>query len=260
MLPCWSSANNALYIYKYLNECTIKLVTKLLNMAEAVAASEDKRTINKKTVNAVLAFVPMDGFKLRDNLLNKKYTVVGVDERDFNKVKTFVAILEDDEGHIVNLSAAALKKARILGKKDIEGQKAFTGCENIFLRSEAEAIWNSSAYYHSKKMVKDKEFVLPTHIKLRYAVLSEDQMEDKPTPAMNPFNYQKYREVVNAYQKVDPDSFPSVTDFIEELEKSPEDGRLSFLPIAMKKPTPHTWCKDDVSEYRHTLIIEDIAD
>lgn len=220
----------------------------------AKVANKDTRTISSETMKDVMRFAPQDGFKLADDLLNKVYTVVDVAEVEFGTNKSFMVTLEDEDGKVINLSAAALKKARILSKDDAKGTTPFTGTENIFSRSNAEEIWNGSTYFHANSgMKKDEDFVLPEQIKLKFAVLAEDQETQKPMP--NPFLYKGYRTVVGHYQK--RDEFPTIEDFKEELLKTEAEGRISGLPTGMTEPTLQNWAKGDVSEYRHTLILAD---
>ena len=217
-------------------------------------ASVDIRTISSDTMSDVMKFAPQDGFKLSDDLLNKAYRVIDVTETEFGTNKSFMVTLEDEEGHVINVSAAALKKARVLGKDGINGDTPFENTQNIFVRSQAEEIWNSSAYFHAKGMKKDEEFVLPEQIKFRYAVLAEDQESNKPM--LNPFLYKGYRKVVADYAK--RDEFPTMEDFKEELLKSATDGRIAGLPGGLMEPTPNNWVKEnEVSNFRHTLVIED---
>jgi len=220
----------------------------------AKVANKDTRTISSETMKDVMRFSPQDGFKLSDALLNKIYTVIDVAEVEFGTNKSFMVTMEDEDGKVVNLSAAALKKARVLSKDDAKGGTAFDSNENIFVRSQADEIWNSSVYLHSeRKMKKDEEFVVPEQIKLQFAILSEDQ--ETQEPVLNPFLYKGYRTVVASYQK--REEFPTIEDFKEELLKSDAEGRISGLTPGMMKPTPQNWVKGDVSEYRHTLVISD---
>lgn len=218
--------------------------------------SKAKRTINADTMTAVLKFTPQDGFKLSDELLNKIYTVIAVDETVFGTNKSFIVAMEDEQGRVVNLGAAALKKARVLGKVDAKGGTAHTGMKNIYSRSNAEEIWNASSYFHTHGMKKEEDFTVPAKLKLQYAVLAEDQESGKPI--YNPFLYKGYRKVVASYQK--REEFPTMDDFKEELLKSKEDGRIEGLPISMVEPELQNWVKEDVANYRHTLVISDIAD
>ena len=219
----------------------------------AKAASKEKRIISAETMKDVMRFAPQDGFKLTDELLNKTYTVVDVAEVEFGTNKSFMVTMEDNDGKVINLSASALKKARVLSKADANGTKAYSGTENIFVRSEAEAIWNGSSYFHTQGMKKDDEFVIPEQIKLRFAVLAEDQETQKPMP--NPFLYKGYRAVVAHYQK--RGEFPTIEDFKEELLKTEAEGRISGLTAGMTEPQLQNWAKGDVSEFRHTLVIAD---
>lgn len=221
----------------------------------AEAASKEKRRISSETMKDVMRFAPQDGFKLSDDLLNKKYTVIDVSETEFGENKSFMVTLEDEDGKVINLSAGALKKSRILSKADAKGGTAFTGTENIFVRAQAEEVWNGSVYFHTtgEGMKSDDEYLLPKSIKLKYAVLAQDQEDQKPVP--NPFLYKGYRTVVTAYQK--RDEFPTIEDFKEELLKNEAEGRISGLPAGMNTPTLQSWAKGDVSEFRHTLILTD---
>lgn len=218
----------------------------------AKIASKDERTVTAELMNEVVKFIPRDGFKLADDLLNKKYSVTGVSEVVFGDTKSFVVTLEDEDGKVINLSASVLKKARVLSKADAKGNM-FEENKNILVRSESEEIWNSSVYAHTAGMEKDKEFVIPGEFKLRYAILQEDQETQKP--AINPFLYKGFRKVVTEYQK--RDEFPSMDDFKEELLKSEADGRIKGLHPAMTEPTTQSWVKGDVSDYRYTLVLED---
>lgn len=221
-------------------------------------ATKEVRTINADIMESVMKFAPQDGFKLADDILNTIWKVIDVDETEFGKNKSFIVTLQNEDGRIINLSAAALKKARVLGKTDAKGGTAYKNNDNIFIRSEAEEFWNGSTYFHATGtgMKKDAKFVLPEKIHLKYAVLTENPEDGKP--ALNPFLYKGFRNVVTAY--ADSDTFPSMDDFREELLKSKEDGRISSLPLTLTEPTPQNWVKDEVSNYRHTLIIEDIKD
>ena len=216
--------------------------------------NKNERTISGETMTDVVKFVPREGFKLTDDILNTEYTTIAVEEIEFNGNKSFTITMEDKDGKVVNLSAAALKKARILSKADAAGTDTYKDTENIFVRSNAEEIWSGSAYFHTQEGMKaDTEFVVPEKIKLRYAILAEDQETQKPM--VNPFLYKGYRKVVEAYQE--NGSFPTMEDFKEELLKSKAEGRINGLPEAMTTPTLQNWVKEDVQNYRHTLIIED---
>lgn len=216
------------------------------------ALSKDKRTIGSSIMEQVMLFAPNDPFRLADNLLNKVYTTVDVNETEFGKTKSFMIMLEDEDGQVINISAAALKKARMMKKADIDLDTPVKEQEHIFTRSKADAIWNGSSYYHSKNMKKDEDFVIPAKIKFRYAVIAEDQEGEM---ALNPFNYKNYRTVVDHYQK--SETFPTFEDFKEELLKETADGRIEGLPKGMKTPAKQSWIKGEVSDYRHTLIMED---
>jgi len=215
-------------------------------------ADISKRRISAEIMAEVVKFLPRDGFKLSDDMLNKTYTVTDVNEVDFNGTKSFVVTAESEEGTIINLSAAILKKARVLGTADATGSM-YKDNKNILVRSDADAIWNSSVYAHTAGMKKDEDFVIPEQFKLRYAVLHEDQETNEP--ALNPFLYKGFRKVVTEYQK--NDEFPTIDDFKEELLKTVADGRIPGLHPAITVPTPQSWVKGDVSDYRHTLILED---
>jgi len=221
----------------------------------AEIASKEKRKITAETMRDVMRFAPQDGFKLSDDLLNKKYKIIDVSETEFGDNKSFMVTLEDEDGKIVNLSAGALKKSRVLSKADAKGGTAFTGTQNIFMRDQAEEVWNGSVYFHTagEGMKKDDEYILPKTIKLQYAVLAQDQESLEPVP--NPFLYKGYRTVVTAYQK--RDEFPTIEDFKEELLKTEAEGRIAGLPVGMTTPTLQSWAKGDVSEFRHTLILTD---
>jgi hypothetical protein len=217
---------------------------------------ESARTISAETMKSVMEFVPMDGFRLSDDLLNKEYTVIDVNETEFGDRKSFTVTLEDKDGKVVNLSAGILKRARVLSKSEAKGGDSFKDTDNVFTRSEAEELWNGSVYFHTvgDGMKKDEDFVIPETIKLRYAIIAEDS--ETGEPAYSPFLYKGYRKVVAEYQK--RDEFPTFDDFKEELAKTKEEGRIAGLPANLTKPELQNWVKaDDVSNYRSTLIVAD---
>ncbi len=219
----------------------------------ATIANTEVRTIGIETMNQVLKYAPIDGFKLSDDKLNKEYTVIDVNEFETGTTKSFTVTLEDKSGNIITLSAGNLKRARLLTTNDVTGAKPMIGTENIFKRSDADSIWNGSVYFHKGiGMKKDEEFVLPGKITLRYAILSEDL--ETGEPLLNPFLYKGYRKVVKEYIKAD--DFPSMDDFRSELKKTEADGRFKFLPKEMLEPTPFAWVNRDVSDYKHTLVLQ----
>lgn len=223
-------------------------------MAKSISAT--KRTVSSEVMKAVMEFFPLDGFRLSDDLLNKEYTVIDVAEMAFGDRKSFNVTLEDKDGKVITLSAGLLKRARVLSKADAKGGKPFNDNKNIFARSEAEELWNSSVFFHSAGdgMKKDEDFIVPAKLKLQYAVLAEDA--DTGKPAFSPFLYKGYRKVVADYQK--RDEFPSFEDFKEELAKTPEDGRIEGLPASLTSPELQNWVKEeDVANYRSNLILAD---
>jgi len=215
-------------------------------------ASKEQRTMKVKTMDSVLTYIPKDGFKLSDKVLNKKYRVTDVDEFNIGKNKSFSITCESDDGSSITLSASVLKRARWLTAKDVK-IKPYKKHEHILMRSEADELWNGSVYGHKGlEMVKGKTFIIPEYITLRYAILAEDA--DNGKPILNPFQYKYFRQVVKEYEK--RDKYPTQSEFKEELEKTPEDGRFAFLPASMKTPTPFAWIKEDnVSDYRFTLVL-----
>ncbi len=228
-------------------------------MAEIKAAKKEDRTINAATMSSIMEFVPRDGFKLNDELLDHEYVVTRVSHSEFNKVKTFTLTLER-EGVVINLPASAFKRARML-KKAVEVQNPFKTNKHIVLRSKSDELWNSSQYVHESENMKQKEeYLIPDKLYLHSAILVNDRdANDDETPALNPFYYKGYNKVVADYRE--RDAFPMMDDFKEELLKSKEDGRISGLPVSLIKPTPQDWVTEgDVANYRHNLIFKDIAD
>ncbi len=215
-------------------------------------ASKKIRTISAERMSDVMKTPPQDGFKLTDDILNDVYEVIDVRDTDFGEAKSFVVTMKNKEGKVINLSASALRKSRVL-KESVAPEKVFEDTENIATRSEADELWNSSVYLHTLGMKADEEYVIPKSMKLRYAVLAEDPNTEKP--ALNPFLYKGFRVVVNKYRK-DSNSFPTMEDFKEELLK-PEATRIKGLSMELKTPEKYGWVKEDVGNYRHTLIIED---
>lgn len=222
-------------------------------MAKVLAAKD--RRVSASVMKDVLNFVPQDGFKLEDGILGKIYTVTGVKETEFGGNKSFTVTLESDDEKVINLSASAWKRARVLGKTDVKVGKPYGQTKNVFLRSNADDLWNSSTYFHSTgdTMKKDEDFTLPAKVKITHAILSESEANQ---PNMVPFLYKGYRKVVDAYQK--RNEFPTFDDFKAELLKT--EDRIAGLPAEITTPTPHDWVKEgDVSNYRHTLILSDIT-
>lgn len=217
------------------------------------SANEVTRTITSTVMNEVLKYVPKDGFKLTDKSLNKLYTVIGVDRFDIGTTKSFSVTMENEDGGIITISASALKRSRYLSKVVDTSDKSFDGTKNIFSRSNADAIWNGSTYLHAGlDMKKDEDFVIPEKLMLRYAILAEDANTNEPL--LNPFLYKEFRKVVKVYDK--NGTYPTMDDFREELLKTKEEGRLSFLPTSMLEPTPYAWVKREVSDFRHTLVFQ----
>lgn len=221
------------------------------------AASQTERTISAETMEQVMKFAPMDGFKLHSDLLDQEYTVVAVSENNFNNVKSFTMKLANDK-NVINLSAGAFKKSRIAGAKDLKMGKIWDKNENISLRGESDEIWNGSEYVHAKEsMVKDDNYIIPDKLYLFGAVLTEDRDKTDPEPAINPFFLKGYRKVVTAYGKREPSEFPTLDDFKEELAKT--DDRIAGLPKELKTLEPFAWVKEGVvSNYKHTLIFKDL--
>ncbi len=216
--------------------------------------SKVKRTISSETMSNVMKYAPKDGFKLTDDMLNKTYTLVDVEEYEVGGTKTFSATMEDEDGKVITLSASALKRSRVFKGNDIGDAVAYTDTKNVFLRSKAESIWNGSSYFHKGLgMKKDDDFTLPEKLKLRYAVLAENQ--DDGQPLLNPYLYKEFRKVVKMYSA--REEYPTMDDFREELLKSEAEGRLSFLPLSMTEPEAYSWVKQEVSDFRHTLIFEE---
>jgi len=220
----------------------------------AKAASKNQRTISSEVMNHVMTFVPQDGMKLTDDILNKTYTVTGVRELEFGKAKSFVVTAEDDKGAVVNLSAGLLKRARVLGKSTAKIRTPYKGTQNCIPRSQAEEIWNSSTYFHQtgEGMKKNEDFVIPEKLTLRCAVLGESR--ESGQLLINPALYKGYNKVVAEYQK--RDAFPTWDDFKAELQKT--EDRIAGLPASMTEPTLYDWVKEgEVSNYRYTLILSD---
>ncbi len=103
-------------------------------------------------------------------------------------------------------------------------------------------------------MKKEEDLVLPEKLRLKYAILAEDQ--DTGEPLLNPYLYKDFRKVVKAYSL--RDEYPTMDDFREELLKTEAEGRLPFLTKAMQVPVPYSWVKKDISDYRHTLVFEKV--
>lgn len=222
------------------------------------AATKKKRTISADVMDSVAEFVPMDGLKIGSDILGQEYTVVDVIEGNFNGRKTFTAVLKNEE-RVLNVSAGVLKRARILGSESIEVKKFFNNNEGIVLRSEANAIWDNSRYFHAEQgMSQGDEYTLPEKVHIEFAVISERSGTDgKMVPAHNPFLYEGYRQVVNHYQK--EGKFPTFAEFEEELKKE-GDARIPGLP-ATTVPTLFSYVKgNDPSTMRYNLIFKDIKD
>lgn len=217
--------------------------------------SKANRTISSETMSNVMKYAPKDGFKLTDDILNKIYTLIDVEEYEVGGNKTFSVSLEDEDGGVITLSASALKRSRVFKSIEIGDAKSYDGTDNVFLRSQAESIWNGSHYMHKGMgMKKDDEFVLPEKFKLRYAILSEDQSSGEPL--LNPYLYKDFRKVVKEYSK--REEYPTMDDFREELLKNETEGRLPFLSKSMLAPEPYSWVKNDVSDFRSTLVFEEV--
>jgi hypothetical protein len=216
---------------------------------------ESQRTISADTMTDVLKYTPKDGFKLTDDILNKEYTVIDIDEFEINDTKTFSVTLESKDGEVITLSAGALKRSRVLSTDKVDVDKFYDDTDNVMMRSEADSVWNGSNYFHKAfSMNKDEDFILPEKVKLRYAILAEDQ--DSGEPLINPYLYKDFRKVVREYSK--RNEYPTMDDFREELAKSEKEGRLAFLAKNMLKPEPYSWVKMEVSDFRHTLVFEKV--
>jgi len=217
--------------------------------------SKEQRKVSADTMTSVMKYSPKDGFKLSDGILNKLYTITEVDEYEVGGNKTFSVSMTDEDGNVITLSASALKRSRIFTGNGTDNATPFKENKHVFLRSDGETIWNGSQYYHKGlKMKKDEDMFLPEKLRLKYAILAEDQ--DTGDPLLNPYLYKDFRKVVKAYSL--RDEYPTMDDFREELLKTEAEGRLPFLAKAMKVPTPYSWVKEDVSDYRHTLIFEKV--
>lgn len=216
--------------------------------------SENQRTVSGSTMSDVLKYTPKDGFKLTDDLLNKTYYVIGIDEFEINETKTFSVTMESEDGDVITLSAGALKRSRVIST-NIKVDKLYKGSDNIVLRSDSDSIWSGSQYFHkAHEMSKSDDFILPEKLKLRYAILAEDQNTGEPL--LNPYLYKDFRKVVREYSK--RNEYPTMDDFREELSKTEAEGRLPFLSKSMLAPEPYSWVKMDVSDFRHTLVFESI--
>jgi len=220
------------------------------------SAAEKIRKISAEIMADVATFLPQDGFKLSADMLGKEYAVVDVLHSEFLGRKTFTVVLANDE-RTINISAGLLKRARVLGATNVVA-KAFDGHQGVVLRSDADAIWAASKYYHStgEGMKKDDSFTLPEKMTLEFAVLKEDAT-NPGKPALNPFLYKGYRKVVESYQK--RDAFPTMDDFRAELQKSGAD-RIAGLSVETV-PTPFEYVKtNDPANMGFVLIFKDIAD
>lgn len=221
----------------------------------SIKLSKENRKVSAETMTSVMKYSPKDGFKLTNDILDKLYTVTEVDEYTIGDNKTFSVSMTDEDGNVITISASALKRSRIFTGTGTDGATPYEGTTNVFLRSTGEHIWNGSQYYHKGlKMKKDEDFVIPEKLRLKYAILVEDQ--DTGNPILNPYLYKDFRKVVKAYSV--RDEYPTMDDFREELLKTEAEGRLSFLPKAMQTPVPYSWVKQEVSDYRHTLIFEKV--
>ncbi len=210
-----------------------------------------KRTVSAEVMGSVAKYLPRDAFKLTDEMLNKTYMVTNVEEIDFDdNAKSFIITAQDEQGNVINLSASSFKNSRVLKTAGVTG-KMYQANKNILAKTDATEIWNGSTYVTGMK--KDEEFVIPAAFKLRYAVLSEDR--ETGELALNPFLYKGFDVVANAYRT--EGKFPRMSDFREELLKTDADGRIKGLHPAITVPTPQPWVKGEVSDYRHTLILED---
>ena len=218
-----------------------------------MSLSKAQRSIKAETMTAVMKYSPKDGFKLTDNILNKIYTITAIEEFDFSKTLAFSVTMESETGEVITLSGSALKRARLMKDVAVKDPKYYEDSKDVFLRSNADFIWNASSYFHSAMgMKKDQDFEMPAKIKLRYAILNEDQ--DTGEPMLNPYLFKEFRKVVKSYGK--REEYPTMDDFREELLKSKEDGRLSFLPVSYMTPEPYSWVKKELSDFRHTLVIQ----
>jgi hypothetical protein len=222
----------------------------------AKVATKNQRTIRQEIMKSVMEYAPQDGFKLEDDMLNKVYTVTGVRETTFGKdQKSFIATLEAEDGKVINMSAGLFKRARVLSKSDAKVGKAYGTAKNCYPRSQSEDIWNSSIYFHTagEGMKQDDEFILPSQLKIKCAVLSEDS--DK-NPILQPNLYKGYRTVVSHYQK--NGTFPTFDDFKAELQKV--EDRIPGLPLNLTTPTLNDWVKEgEVGNFRSTLIFQDVV-
>lgn len=218
--------------------------------------SKAQRNVTADVMTSVMKYSPKDGFKLTDGILNKIYTVIAVDEYEVAKgTMAFSVTMESETGEVITLSGSALKRARLMTDVAVKDPKPYKDSKDVFLRSNADFIWNSSSYYHKAVgMKKEQDFVVPAKMKIRYAILNEDQ--DSGEPMLNPYLFKEFRKVVKEYNK--KEQYPTMDDFREELLKSKEDGRLSFLPIAYLEPKPYSWVKQELSDFRHTLVIQEV--
>lgn len=219
-------------------------------MSKIKVLSKEDRTIEASIMENVMKYAPREPFMLSSSILNKTFTVIDVDHYTVGKNKSFSVLMESEDGEVINVSASALKRSRLLKVDEVDEGKEYKDNKGIFLRSEADSIWGGSIYLHKGYgMKKTEEFVIPSKLTLKYALLSEDQDGD---PLLNPYLFQHFRSVVNDY--TNREDYPTQDDFKEELLKTEADGRLKFLPKNMKKPTPFGWVKEDVGDFRHTLV------
>ena len=217
------------------------------------AASLEKRTISTEVIDSVMKYSPKDSFTLSDAVLNRLYTTIDVEIYDIEERKNFSVTLQDEEGSIITLGAGAIKNGRMLPVVVNTPKKKFKKEKNIFLRSDAMEVWAQSTYMHKHiGMRKNEEFEVPTHFKLRYAILKEDASTKEPL--YNPFLYKYFQEVLEASKK-----FPNMTAFRMEFLKTKEEGRHEFLPKGMLKPELFAWATGKVCDLQHTLIFEPIA-
>jgi len=208
--------------------------------------------VTGEVMTSVMKYSPKDGFRLTDEILNKIYTITSVEVFDFANGKSFSVTMESEKGDVITLSASALKRSRLMKKTTIKDLNTYKESKNVVMRSNADAIWNASSYFHQGLMKKDEDFTMPAQIKIRYAILNEDQNSGQPL--LNPYLFKDFRKVVKEYSK--RKEYPTMDDFREELLKSKEDGRLPFLSTGYLEPTAYSWVKEELSDFRHTLVIQ----
>jgi len=220
--------------------------------------SSADRTLSAEVMTSVAANLAQEGLVMDAKYLGKSYVVgkpivtnfVNASGKSTPSVKV---PLKNNEGTIY-MPMGKLNNARILSSDvPFDTKKSYNGFKGTILRTDANEIWDKSAYFHTQQGVeKGKEFPLPATIHLAGIVIGT--MPDG-TPRRNGFLYNGYRLVFLAYTAKDKQL--SWDDFCSELKK--DEGRIEGLSTSIRTPQ---LIRPEVAELlsstTFTLVLKDV--